>query len=59
MFSLLTFDLGLPLNVKSRQLNFYGLYLLNGACYDQSLHETYIVSHIYGLKVDIMILDLG
>ena len=22
------------------------MYLLNGACYDQSLHETHIVSHI-------------
>ena len=26
---------------------FNGLYLLNDACYDQSLHETHIVSHIY------------
>ena len=36
-----------------------GLYLLNGACYDQSLHAMHIVSHIYGLSVDLMIFDLG
>ena len=37
-------------------LVFNGLYLMNGACYDQSLHETHIVSHI---SVDLMIFDLG
>ena len=38
---------------------FNGLYLLNGAFYDKSLHATQIVSHIYGLSVDLMIFDLG
>ena len=39
---------------------FNGLYLLNGACYDQILHETHIGSHIhvYGLSVDLMIFEL-
>ena len=37
---------------------FIRLYLLNGACYDQSLHETHIVSHIYCISVDLMIFDL-
>ena len=39
---------------------FNGLYLLNGACYDQILHETHRGSHIhvYGLSVDLMIFEL-
>ena len=37
-----------------------GLYLLNGACYDQSLYETHIRGHIhvYGLSIDLMIFEL-
>ena len=37
---------------------FNRLYLLNGACYDQSLHETHVVSHIYCISVDLKTFDL-
>ena len=36
---------------------FNRLYLLNGACYDQSLHDTHIVSHIL-YSVDLKTFDL-
>ena len=39
--------------------NFYGLHLLNGACYDQSVHATHTVSHIYDISVDLVIFDIG
>ena len=48
-----------PLTTFKGQIEYNGLCLLNGACYDQSLHITQIVSHIYGISVDLMILDLG
>ena len=37
------------------------MYLLNGACYDQILHETHIGNHmhVYGLSVDLMFFELG
>ena len=35
---------------------FNRLYLLNGACYDQNLHGTHIVSHC--ISVDLMTFDL-
>ena len=37
---------------------FKRLYLLNGACYDNSLYETHIVNHIhvYDILVDLMTL---
>ena len=37
---------------------FNRLYLLNRACHDQSLYETHIVSHIYGISVDLITFDL-
>ena len=36
-----------------------GLYLLNGACRDQSLYEAHMVSHIYGISIDLITFDLG
>ena len=36
-----------------------GLYRLIGAYYHQCLHDTHIVSHIYGLSVDLIIFDRG
>ena len=43
---IVTFDLGLS---NQGQRPFKGF--VNGASYDQSLHEIHIVSHIYGLSV--------
>ena len=45
-FDLVTFDLGLTLNVKSGQ-TFKGVCFINGASYDQTLCEIHIVSHIW------------
>ena len=36
-----------PLTTFKGQIKYNGQYLLNGACYDQSLHTTQIVSHTY------------
>ena len=38
---LMTFDMELPLKVKSRSHIFNGLFLMNGVSYDQSLYETH------------------
>ena len=43
---LVIFNLGLPLNVKSRLQTFKELCLINAASYDQSLYEIHIASHI-------------
>ena len=32
--------------VKSKSHNFQGVYLINGGCYDQSVHETQYTVHI-------------
>ena len=55
---LVTFDFGLPLNVKSRSHPFNGLCLINGASYDQSLCEIHIVSHIGPCSLSYNILPL-
>ena len=44
---LVTFDLGLPLKVKSRSQTFQGVCLMNGASYDENLCEIHIVSRIW------------
>ena len=51
---LVTFDLGLPLNVKSRSHTFKGLCLINGASYDQMFYEIHIVSHMWSFSLPLI-----
>ena len=55
---LVIFDLGLPLNVKSRLQTFKELCLINGASYDQSLHEIHIASHIWPFSLPYNMYDI-
>ena len=58
----LTFDFWPLMTLKCQSKYnwvYNGLHLLNGACYEQSLHEIHIVSHTYGPSVNLMIFDLG